>query len=171
VNTAAQCLQRRQSHGRHFVPDGDDKVHVASRPSPVSPAGRRRRSCRLKSPARRPLIRAKQRLAPARPLVVVGPSVPSRPARVCHVRCPHWGQTSRQRGLPAAFQRTPPASQTERSWPQVHCSIQAWDSACMASAQVWGRMAVKKRWIGDILPRRDGLRHVAAACQAARFAL
>ena len=51
------------------------------------------------------------------------------------------------RGWPAAFQRTPPHSQTDRANPHEQRTIHARESASIDSAHRFGRTAESARWI------------------------
>lgn len=63
------------------------------------------------------------------------------------VACPHPGHLMRRFGFPEAFQRTPPASQTEISCPQGQRIIHLCDSARMSLAHEAGINAVSTFWI------------------------
>ena len=54
--------------------------------------------------------------------------------------------------MPAAFQRTPPMSQTERKYPQGQVHIHSRDSASIDFAEASGNTASKSFWINDINP-------------------
>jgi hypothetical protein len=49
----------------------------------------------------------------------------------------------KQRGFPAAFQRTPPNSQKERSRPHEHATIHWRDSTSMLRAHLAGKMRTR----------------------------
>ena len=54
--------------------------------------------------------------------------------------------------MPAAFQRTPPISQTDRECPQGQVHIHSRDSASIDFAEASGNTASKSFWINDINP-------------------
>jgi hypothetical protein len=56
-----------------------------------------------------------------------------------------------QRGSPAAFQRMPPISQTERAKPHRQRTIHRRESASIEATQCRGKMAEKNRWIALIV--------------------
>jgi len=65
------------------------------------------------------------------------------------VRFPHCVHLRSQRGSPAAFQRIPPRSHTDRALPHGQRTIHARESASMLSAHPRGTRHVTSRWMND----------------------
>jgi hypothetical protein len=77
----------------------------------------------------------------------------------CHPAFPHTGQFTCRFGVPAAFHRTPPISQTERSCPHDgHFTTHARDSASMLCAHLAGNTAAKNFWIVLMVVRQHALK-------------
>jgi hypothetical protein len=60
------------------------------------------------------------------------------------------GHFKSRRGLPAAFQRTPPRSHTEQAWQHGQVYIHSRDSASIDFAEALGSTAIKSFWMNRI---------------------